>query len=705
MFLFLQKKGGVFMKLIKKDNLNSIIKKGFSYSFDAPDSGLYLIEISAEAKSWWQNFSGRRSFLKADYLSLGINGLNFPRLNDSKTKKNLFLSPLAWNGNELKGLIKTNVFIINLKKGTSNFKFTANQSPRLLNISIFKIDSSDLNLIIDYRPSSGERPQNGDRRPWLSLALIEQTLGNLNISASAAKYPKSRDDDDLKIIVDGVTQLNENKNSHQDWFWCGKILSGQKKELNHNFGLNAGRHYIEFWTDKQPNLNFIKLSLKITDHNIGQYQNKDLKWWEEVIKIKKYTYRGPANNRDYNRYDDLIIKTVAYWNKEFFNDVYPPDEPLDPNLVKAMIFQESNMGYGKNVPIDVMSMGNPRDNSLNILNHKTESPEHEVKNGKIWNLNYEGQAKVNSVYDSIYWGVRWLYHKAQEVNKTLDKRTWLSWQAAVEKYGPPNGLYINNVWSIYTNGLSNREKPAIKLWTLILLTIGLVFFSYFLGDNDFLQAATFNSIEPEYQDQVKNIEIQKYVKDHSLFFTVITTSKDWWEELLVGRQTGKEIKWLVIDNPPGEQAIFSAKFINLTGFNEPFLEVYGYSHKSTGSFYLYQIKDERLRLVLTTRAVDYKNESHAYLKNFEKYGHWQCDARFIGGRLNSIYEDINHDGISDVKLSGREEIVCDTDNKGEVIWPETQMTEYKLEKTFLWDKDRDVYRLDKIEPEGIDDSF
>ncbi|MBI4652668.1 hypothetical protein HY750_00210 [Candidatus Kuenenbacteria bacterium] len=43
------------MKLIKQEKLDKEIVEKFSYNFDLIDDGLFLIEIIASAKSWWQN--------------------------------------------------------------------------------------------------------------------------------------------------------------------------------------------------------------------------------------------------------------------------------------------------------------------------------------------------------------------------------------------------------------------------------------------------------------------------------------------------------------------------------------------------------------------------------------------------------------------------------------------------------------------------
>ncbi len=45
------------MNLIKKEKLNLEIKVNFEYPFNTPRESLYLIEITANARSWWQNLT------------------------------------------------------------------------------------------------------------------------------------------------------------------------------------------------------------------------------------------------------------------------------------------------------------------------------------------------------------------------------------------------------------------------------------------------------------------------------------------------------------------------------------------------------------------------------------------------------------------------------------------------------------------------
>lgn len=242
------------MELIKKDKLGLSIKNNYDYPFEVSESGVYLIEIIATAKSWWQNLKNFKSFFNDDDLTLKIDAIEFPKLNG---KKGFFDGEVAWNGNNLKGLFKTNIFIIKLNKGSHVLKFLADKNPILESITIFKVDEKE----IKYLPEENNPAQDGDRRQWITIISISLPARNLNIRAGAKKYPKDRDDDDIKLIINGVVQKNESDKSHRNWFWCGKILNGQEKEFNQEVNFENKINYIELWADRMPVLNEIKIIL------------------------------------------------------------------------------------------------------------------------------------------------------------------------------------------------------------------------------------------------------------------------------------------------------------------------------------------------------------------------------------------------------------------------------------------------------------
>jgi len=682
------------MNLIKKENLNLVIKNTFNYTIEIPESGIYFIEIIASAKSWRQNLRWLKSFFNDDDLAMKIDGIEFSKLNN---KKGLFDGEAAWNGNNLKGLFKTNIFIINLNKGKHALYFLADQNPTLESISIFKIDNKEE---INYLPEKNNPAQDGNRRQWMTIALVNLLIKNLNIKAVVKKYPKNEDDDDIKLIIDGNIQKNETDKSHKNWFWCGRVLDGQEKEFNQELTLTKGLHYIELWADRMPEIKSIKILMnEVIENGGGGYENRDEMWWKNWKKIKEYTYKGVLNNENYNRYDESIVDAVARWNQEFFSESYCPNEPLDPNLVKAIIFQESRVGYAKsnNGNINVMQVGNVGDPSLGVLNGKGEKPEYELRNDVLWEVNYNGEAKVEKVYDSIYWGVRWLYHRAQWIGEDK-KRHWFSWRDAIKRYGPGTQKYADNVWNIYTQGFDNRNIPPLRLWMIIfLILIPALIFSANIFFGRSINSVIIDTMNPYEKAYAKDIKIKYYNENNSLFLATIEQEKDWFEDFKAGIYKNNAVEWLQIENPPSEQSILDAKFVPLKGFGNPIIEVYGKTHAGHGAVYFYEVKNNQLKLLLKTQAVDSNNDISWEPDNYEKYGYGNCGEVFSGGKLSSSFEDLNNDGNSDIILSGTEEIVCEkkiSEEFEDLKTAEVKVADIPVKKVFLWDESKGIFLED-----------
>ncbi len=245
------------MKLIKNDQLNKNITAKYPYDFNLAEDGLYIIEIIASAKSWWQNLRSfkLRSLFKDDDISLVLD-----RLEITTSNSNDIDARSAWNGNELKGLLKTVLIAIHLKKGKHVLNFTPDQSPYLKSITVSQLDQPDK---ITYIPTDNNPAQTGQGRPWLSFVLINLAVKNIIILAKADK--RGRDDDDLKLIIDREIQKNNpsagGKNPHQDWYWCGKVSKGEEKKFAKQVNWNGGSHYLGLWADESPFLYKIELAL------------------------------------------------------------------------------------------------------------------------------------------------------------------------------------------------------------------------------------------------------------------------------------------------------------------------------------------------------------------------------------------------------------------------------------------------------------
>ncbi|MDD4476731.1 MAG: hypothetical protein PHY40_01070 [Patescibacteria group bacterium] len=654
------------MKLLHSQKINKEIKEDFFYFFET-NEGVYLIEVIAKAKSWWQNFKSFRSFFKDDDIILYLDNTEIFTSNS----KDIDVKAI-WNGNELKGLSKIVLVATILKKGGHTLRLRPDQSPSLESINIMELEEMDNQTII-YSPLNNNPPEKGDRRPWINYVLQNLAIKKLHIVASANKL--KRDDDDIKVVVDGKVEENENKNSHKDWYWCGKMLKGNEREYTKELNLGKGKHFIELWADKSPTLKKIEIMVLATNNSNGENN-------EAITRL--YTCGGVGCKEDYNRYDAIIAEAVTYWNNEFLKDTDPPSEFLDPNLVKAIMYQESRVGFDKMAGSNVMQVGNGGDPS--ILTLRGELPEYWIHNGKTILLKYD--AKVETVKDSINWGVRWLYHKAQGITPD-NKRYWKSWQEAVLKYGPGKQEYVDNVWNIYKKGVKKDKKLGIiRLWSILLIMILPLF----------LNGSIVYSLENKIKDQIvkgqseqlEDIELT-YSQNKKYFLAQIEWERDWWEEIKVGNVKNKNINWLPIDKLPGEQAILSARFISLEGFGNPLVEIYGLTHVGHGSLYIYEIKNDKLNLLFETHAVDINPDIKWSPDNFKKYGYGNCGEIFSNDKLASEYKDTNKDGNSDLILSGTKKIICEIRDEYLKNTSEITVSSAQINNKILWNKNEHTW--------------
>ncbi len=437
-------------------------------------------------------------------------------------------------------------------------------------------------------------------------------------------------------------------------------------------------------------------------------------------------YKSPKG-KDFNRFDTEIAQAVGYWNDEFLGQEYPPNAPLDPDLIKAMIFQESTMGYSKKERghVDIMQVGTSGDPALHTLNNDgwiypdtgKVARENEWKDGKVQVLDYHGEANVETWRDSLKWGVRWLYHKAQYVSSGV--RHWHSWEKAVKLYGPQTkkeqkqetSAYQQKVLNIFYHGIT---PDSTRLWSIIaLLALGflsisttrsqLITFENLMVTNwqqanaiqsesahsyrdayidkyneavyanttldlfrkaltSPLKVAILKTFNSEDQGEIEDIKTIPY--DKSLFATIIEYQKDWWEDFEIGQYKNGEVRWLKLEGWPEkaymENSILSAKWINLKGMTVPILEVYGVTHMGNGDMYLFKVSGNKYSLIFATRAVSgFWPTGNSPSQDLKKYGYANCQETFKNGKLVATYEDLNADGISDLILTGVTEVICD----------------------------------------------
>ncbi|MGB4773676.1 MAG: hypothetical protein WBP45_00755 [Daejeonella sp.] len=154
----------------------------------------------------------------------------------------------------------------------------------------------------------------------------------------------------------------------------------------------------------------------------------------------------------------------------------------------------------------------------------------------------------------------------------------------------------------------------------------------------------------------KVIQIFESKDDSTILSAIYSREPDWWEKLSIVKSDGKRVLWEAdFESLPVEQSIRSVKQIRLKGFSNLFFEVYGQTHQGNGFYYLYELKNKKMILKVSTRAVDQNRDGLFVIK-----GSTDCYSRiFKDDILKSTYKDINGDEVTDILLTGTIQILSD----------------------------------------------
>jgi hypothetical protein len=243
------------MKELLREKLQKIFtEKEWSFAFEVMHDSLYAIEVTARAYSWWQNFKHLRIWPNDDDLALGIDEMVFQKQSGAR---GVFDSEVAFNGNNLKGLQKTVLILMRLKQGQHTIRFFADKTPTLGTLAVYELQDHERTFL--YLPPDNYPIEDGDRRPWLTIAVVNQDVQLLRIKAAASQG--QRDDEDVKLLLNSEVQENHEPKSHAHWFWCGRTLKGREKIFEKKLDPSLGTHYMEFWADKSPTIQEIALTL------------------------------------------------------------------------------------------------------------------------------------------------------------------------------------------------------------------------------------------------------------------------------------------------------------------------------------------------------------------------------------------------------------------------------------------------------------
>ncbi|MFH1192523.1 MAG: hypothetical protein V1655_03545 [bacterium] len=324
-----------------------MIKEQFKYKFTADKDGVYSILIKASCKKG--KFFG---LFGGEDLRVEVDGIKFREMSVENNPQ-YYDIPTAWNGTELKGLSKTVIFILDFKVGTHEIKFipkrgaVIDEEPRIAEIK----NPNDIKLSLQ------EQAQDGNRRPWIALALIDLPLRILDAGVICEK--RKGDSDDVKLIIDGQIQKNKSGNWWgKNWFWQGRNLKGDTEERRFYLNLEKSNHYIEFWADRMPTLNYVWMYLGIAkdedeQQDDGQAEKQsNPKTSDDIIKLVSELYREIGKEVEFKKIP-APIKNFTTYDKEI--EIASKEFDIDPIILKATIAQE--IRFGKEIHLDDRYIG------------------------------------------------------------------------------------------------------------------------------------------------------------------------------------------------------------------------------------------------------------------------------------------------------------------------------------------------------------
>ncbi len=168
------------------------------------------------------------------------------------------------------------------------------------------------------------------------------------------------------------------------------------------------------------------------EHCAANPSKKDSLYLDEVHEIADRYFNDLSNTPALGRFGtqkgDAYDSFIQGWTK-YWNDVFNPEIPLDPNVVKALIASESSFNTTP-PPQKTKGAGMARgliqitDQARKVL----RNPRGELKDHLI----YLNQDDLSDPNPSICAGIRWLFQKQKLATNRLGQAA--TWQEAIAEY-------------------------------------------------------------------------------------------------------------------------------------------------------------------------------------------------------------------------------------------------------------------------------
>lgn len=242
------------MKFVLDDKQERTINIREEIEFSSTPS-YHLIALTIRVKGEKQ-FGGNST--DDEDLTVQIDGKNFPKISDNN---HLIDFPAAFSGGKQHNLSKTVYFLTYLQGTDHKLVLNADNPPGTATFEKLEIFAFNTTDRLSLEPKI--KAEDGDRRSWITFALDNIPLQDINIIITYSR--RKRDSDDIKIKLDGQTQENILRNIKNFlWYFAGLLIPfiSPTKTESQTFTTNfsSGLHYIELDADRMPTLEKVILN-------------------------------------------------------------------------------------------------------------------------------------------------------------------------------------------------------------------------------------------------------------------------------------------------------------------------------------------------------------------------------------------------------------------------------------------------------------
>ena len=192
-----------------------------------------------------------------------------------------------------------------------------------------------------------------------------------------------------------------------------------------------GKHWVSTHDRHRTSSRGLAYVQSVKGHCRNNRSHQDHLYRNDILEIadrhfKKFDQTLLTPLKDFKGKDSKYDSMIQGWTK-YWNDVFKPNDPLDPDVVKALIASESsfnpvkwNHKHGKNSTYGLMQV---LSSSVQLLKNPKELRNHFV------NLTDEDMKDPNL---AICAGIRWLFRKKEILEANSKKKQ--SWREVIREY-------------------------------------------------------------------------------------------------------------------------------------------------------------------------------------------------------------------------------------------------------------------------------